>query len=104
MAQGRIRKGIEESITAGVSAGEIDRKKHAAALAMVRKMADALDGEPDATVAFKTITPKMYLDYLDALGMVPNSKNSPKQADRPRKQAKLTAFAGGAKFSKVANG
>jgi hypothetical protein len=103
MAYGRIRKGLESSITEGVNAGTIDRKKHAAALAAVRKMADALDRAQDDATAFKTVTPKAYMEYLDALGMVPNGKNAPK-VEKPKPKAKLAAFTGGAKFSKASHG
>lgn len=103
MAQGRLRKGLEESITGGVLDGTIDRKKHAAALAMLRKMADAIDKAPDDATAMKTVTPKAYLDYLDALGMVPNGKNAPKAQEKPKPKSKLTAFSNASRFSKAAN-
>lgn len=100
MAQGRIRKGLEDSITKGVIDGTVDRKKHAAALAVIRKMADTIDKAPDDATAFKTVTPKQYLDYLDALGMVPNSKNAPK-VEKPKPKGKLTAFSSGTRFAKT---
>lgn len=72
MTQGRIRKGVESSIKAAVQSGNLDIGKHAAPIAMLRYMADAID-QGDGESTLKAVTPASFLSYCNALGLVPGS-------------------------------
>lgn len=86
MAQGRIRKGVEKSVRAAVSSGNLDLNVHAAPLAMLRYMADFLDTSDGETPPTRYVTPASFLSYCDALGLVPKDVPAAgkKAAEKPR--------------------
>lgn len=102
MAQGRLRKAVDNSIRSAVESGSLDLEKHAAPIAMLRYMADSLDSDRGKTTMLKLVTPASFLSYCDALGLTPGS-DLEKQADKPKPTAKLVAFTSSAKFAKAVN-
>ena len=75
MAQGRVRKGVETSIRAAVSRGDLDLTAHAAPIAMLRAMADLLDKPGGETPAMRYVTPASFMAYCEALRLTPSARS-----------------------------
>ena len=96
MASGRLREAVDKSIDKAVASGSLDSEQSAAAIEMLRFMADALDeGE-----SMRNVTPASFLGYCNALGICPNVDAKAK----PKPKAKLAAITTTSKFAKASNG
>lgn len=85
MADTPMRDAVERSIKAASEGGALDLERHAAPIAMLRHMADFLDGSgPNGTPAMRYATPASFLSYCDALGLLPE-KGEPKAGEPARK-------------------
>ena len=91
MAQGRIRRSVEESITKAVNNGVLDAKQSAAPIEMLRYMADFLDSDTGDTPATRYVTPASFLSYCDALGLTTNIVVKTKKTDKKSTTEKLSA-------------
>lgn len=89
MAQGTIRKSVEKSIKHGVDAGVIDLDRDAAALGMLRHMANVLDSDNGDTPVLRYVTPASFLAYCEKLGFVPEIKKTEEKPRRIDKNSKL---------------
>lgn len=75
-----MREAVDKSIEAASKNGALDLERHAAPIAMLRHMADFLDGsDPDGTPAMRYATPASFLSYCDALGLLPEKGEQPKE-------------------------
>ncbi|MBQ9006099.1 MAG: hypothetical protein IJ092_06965 [Atopobiaceae bacterium] len=80
MADTPMRDAVERSIKAASEGGALDLERHAAPIAMLRHMADFLDGSgPNGTPAMRYATPASFLSYCDALGLLPEKGEQPKE-------------------------
>ena len=94
---GRLRKAVDKSISTAIDSGNLDAEQSAAAIEMLRIMADKLDsGE-----SMRNVPPASFLNYCDALGLTPDmgEKKKPKKP-----KAKMAAYTSSAKFAKAVNG
>ena len=94
MTEGRLRKAVDRSIAKAVESGNLDEDKSAAAIEMLRFMADSLDAGEN----LRNIPPASFLSYCNALGICPDVNE--KQA-KPKKRAKLATITATSKFAKV---
>lgn len=69
MAQGRLRKAVDKSIKAAVQDGRISLTGDAAAIGMLRYMADIIDAAPGESTVLRYATPASFLSYCQALGI-----------------------------------
>lgn len=69
MAQGRLRKAVDKSIKSAVQEGRISLTGDAAAIGMLRYMADIIDAAPGESTVLRYATPASFLSYCQALGI-----------------------------------
>lgn len=69
MAQGRLRKAVDRSIKTAVNEGRVRLDADAAAIGMLRYMADTIDAAHGETVVLRYATPASFLSYCQALGI-----------------------------------
>lgn len=74
MAGCRMRRAVDRSIKKAVSCGFIDLEDHAAPIAMLREMADFIDGADETTPALRYATPASFMLYCDALCLTPKGR------------------------------
>ena len=88
---GDIREAVDASISA--RGDELD-ESCSAPIAMLRKMADAIDASYGDPSIFKAVTPASFLSYCTALGLTPPEQMA-QPADKPAKpKSKLDSARG----------
>lgn len=98
MAQGRIRKAVEKSIKHGTDSGHIDIARDAAAIGMLRYMADTLDHDDGSTPPLRYVSPSQFLTYCEKLGFLPDLGGETKTATK----AQVIKLVGNSKWKKQA--
>ena len=98
MAQGRIRKAVEQSIKYGLNSGNVDLERDSAMLGMLRYMADTLDADKGETPALRYVSPASFLSYCEKLGFAPDIDKA--SLPRTDKNAKLH-IVGGSKWKRA---
>lgn len=77
-----LRQAVDASIEEAVSRGTIDTTLSAAPIAMLRAMADLIDGDKGGTTpVFRYVTPASFLSYCDALNLIPPKQLIPESSD-----------------------
>lgn len=98
-----LRQAVDSSIEEAVNRGAIDAKISAAPIAMLRAMADLIDGDTEGTTpAFRYVTPASFLNYCDALHLIP-----PKQLEstgKPKEEGAYARFMKDSRYAKLAEG
>lgn len=81
----RVRAALERSIKAAKRDGLIDLEKHAALIAVARKLANLLDDPswPNPGGKFDNVTPAKFLDYCVRLGLAPAAPEAAKGQQKP---------------------
>ena len=80
---GKIRQAVEISIADGETRGRICAKRDAAALEVLRYMADELD-RADGAQIMRIIPPATFLNYCEKLGLLPDiGKGKPTTEEPP---------------------
>jgi len=97
MAQGKLRKAVEKSISAGAKAGSIQTDRDAATIEMLRHMADMLDSEAGGPSVIRYVSPASFLAYCEKLGFVPALGQS-KEEDT---KAKVVQLVGNSKWKRA---
>lgn len=98
-----LKQAVDDSIKEAVSRGAIDTTLSAAPIAMLRAMAELIDGDSDSgTPAFRYVTPASFLSYCDALNLIP-----PKQlesSNKPKEEGAYARFLKNSRYSKLREG
>ena len=96
-----LRQAVDASIDEAVKRGAVDTAISAAPIAMLRAMADLIDGGANsATPAFRYVTPASFLSYCDALNLIP-----PKEfKSGEQKGGALNQFMKRSRYAKIAEG
>ena len=90
-AEQTLRQAVDESITAAIERGTLDASANAAPIALLRRMADTLDGSTDP-LTMRYCTPASFTALFEKLGLLPNERQLERAA---KKQNELDAFRGG---------
>lgn len=86
--QGTVYRALNDSINAAVDAGRLDKKAHAALIAVARKVARVMD-EPNWPMICKdeggkgrldNVSPSVLLKYCEAMGVCPDLSGDEKRA------------------------
>ena len=86
--QGAVYRALNESINAAAEAGRLDKKAHAAIIAVSRKVARVMD-DPDWPVIDRdaqgkgkldNVSPSVLLRYCEAMGICPDLSGDEKRA------------------------
>ena len=96
MAQGRLRKAVEKSISSGVKSGTIDLERDAATIEMLRFMADTLDAD-DGSSIIRYISPSSFLTFCEKLGFLPKLTG----ADKEEAKGTVLSLVGNSKWKRA---
>ena len=75
-----LRQAVDESIADAINRGALDAKANAAPIALLRRMADTLDGSTDP-LTMRYCTPASFTALFEKLGLLPTER----QLERTRK-------------------
>lgn len=77
-----LRQAVDKSITAAIERGALDAKANAAPIALLRRMADVLDGSTDP-LTMRYCTPASFTALFDKLGLLPTERQLESTAPKP---------------------
>ena len=93
-----LKQAVEESIAAAIERGALDVKANAAPIALLRRMAEVLDGNTDP-LTMRYCTPASFTALFDKLGLLPTER----QRERMHKPNEDGAFAKFQRDSRYSN-
>lgn len=76
-----LRQAVDESITAAIDRGTLDASANAAPIALLRRMADTLDGSTDP-LTMRYCTPASFTALFDKLGLLPTERQLERAAPK----------------------
>lgn len=80
-AEQTLRQAVEESISVAVERGVLDAKANAAPIALLRRMADTLDGNHDP-LTLRYCTPASFTALFEKLGLMPTERQLEKRTPK----------------------
>ena len=80
-AEQTLRQAVDESTTAAIDRGTLDAKANAAPIALLRRMADVLDGSTDP-LTMRYCTPASFTALFDKLGLLPTESQLERTAPK----------------------
>jgi len=80
-AEQTLRQAVDESVTAAIDRGALDASANAAPIALLRRMADVLDGSTDP-LTMRYCTPASFTALFDKLGLLPTERQLERTATR----------------------
>jgi hypothetical protein len=84
--QQTLRQAVDESIAAAIDRGALDAAANAAPIALLRRMADTLDGSDDVQLTMRYCTPASFTALFDKLGLLPTERQLERTAQKRNEQ------------------